>query len=343
MGKVIKPEEFGGAASTASQARAALDAYVREGGSLVDIARELELAPGRLERLCTGKEQDGTAELASRVMEFLGVATRQPGSEFVMTRTASEILAVVGYTVGLRGMSIVWGDPGVGKTMALRRYCEEHPGQAVWVKGTLHHDRPMAFLDDLIAACGLPALGNQERPRVRYRHVVDALSGELREKVVFVDEAQHLSLATMEMLRSVHDDTGVPIVMAGNERVYDRMYGGGQAGWAQLFSRLTIQCRVRNNVGADDIRALVGADLDTASIRFLQGLARKGGSLRAVGNCVRLGRIMAAGCGGRVDLKVLKKALEILAPGRDGATGEAEAGLDETPTSPTKGERSDGE
>ncbi len=63
-------------------------------------------------------------------------------------------------------------------------------------------------------------------------------------KVVIVDEAQHLKLPAIEKLRSLSDPdivTGTPgngVCLIGNSEVYDRIRGKAQAEFAQIFTRV---------------------------------------------------------------------------------------------------------
>ena len=318
MGKTAEQTHPLSVVAQTADARARLTERVKAPGmGLASVAAEVDVSAGALEAWLAGDSTAIDGDAGERILRLLDGPLCAGELGFVMTETARKILTAVEYTVSMRGMSVVWGDPGVGKTMALRHYCDENPGQTVWLKGALHHRRPNAFLDDLMAVVGLSPVGNHESLRERYRQVERVFSGRLKGWAILVDEAQHLGLETMELLRSLHDDTGAPIVMAGNEVVYDRMHGGGLPGWAQLFSRLMIQCRVTNTVSAADIRALGGGELDEDSVKYLQGIARKGGSLRSVANCVRLGRIMADGADRPLDAKILKASMRMLAPGRE--------------------------
>ncbi len=65
-------------------------------------------------------------------------------------------------------------------------------------------------------------------------------------KVVIVDEAQHLKLPAIEELRSLSDPdiaTGTPgngVCLIGNSEVYDRIRGKAQAEFAQIFTRVEV-------------------------------------------------------------------------------------------------------
>ena len=63
-------------------------------------------------------------------------------------------------------------------------------------------------------------------------------------KVIIIDEAQHLKLTALEQIRTLADPNsitgkkGVGIVLIGNTEVYTKMRGKQEARFAQLFSRI---------------------------------------------------------------------------------------------------------
>jgi len=82
-------------------------------------------------------------------------------------------------------------------------------------------------------------------------------------KVIVIDEAQHLKLPALEELRTLTDAdsaTGTPgngVALIGNTEVYSRMMGRQQAQFAQLFSRIRMNRNyTTRKVKKEDVRAL---------------------------------------------------------------------------------------
>ena len=69
-----------------------------------------------------------------------------------------------------------------------------------------------------------------------YLDILDKL--ESRDVTLIIDEAQHLTIQSLEIVRSLNDSTGTAIIMIGNEVVYNKMLGKQKAEFAQLFSRI---------------------------------------------------------------------------------------------------------
>ena len=106
-------------------------------------------------------------------------------------------------------------------------------------------------------------------------------------KVVIVDEAQHLKLPAIEELRSLSDPdiaTGTPgngVCLIGNSEVYDRIRGKAQAEFAQIFTRVKMPRQYRSSrITKEDVRSLFPAVNDEKELAVLLGVARSVYSIR---------------------------------------------------------------
>ena len=106
-------------------------------------------------------------------------------------------------------------------------------------------------------------------------------------KVVIVDEAQHLKLPAIEELRSLSDPdivTGTPgngVCLIGNSEVYDRIRGKAQAEFAQIFTRVKMPRQYRSSrITKEDVRSLFPAVSDEKELAVLLGVARSVYSIR---------------------------------------------------------------
>ncbi len=60
-------------------------------------------------------------------------------------------------------------------------------------------------------------------------------------KVLIIDEAQHLTVRVINHLRCMSDESGIGIAFIGNDEIYLKMRGSGQASYAQLLQQNSIQ------------------------------------------------------------------------------------------------------
>jgi len=151
---------------------------------------------------------------------------------FAMTSISQHVIRTLEYARLKRNISVIHGDAGVGKTRTLQE----------WARGKT----------DIVLLTAAPALSNpksffkylaRELKTVRGGHIddlylelADRLTGS--DKMIIIDEAQHLTLKTLENIRGIQETADVAIVLVGNETVYTKMVGRQQAEFAQLFSRI---------------------------------------------------------------------------------------------------------
>ncbi|MET9518255.1 AAA family ATPase [Streptomyces sp. NPDC002994] len=153
-----------------------------------------------------------------------GVRLFVPGARVVSTGPVAAVVEAVGHTAAARGIGCVFGDPGVGKTVAVQQALHLLPSRVpVWravvgVKPGLPQMRA-----SLLEALGLPprSLSHRAGPADR------ALGEALRTPgVLFLDDAQRLSPPLLDYLRLLWDEPGTAAALvlcgAGAERVIAR-------------------------------------------------------------------------------------------------------------------------
>ncbi|NSC25749.1 ATP-binding protein [Streptomyces albus subsp. chlorinus] len=153
-----------------------------------------------------------------------GVRLFVPGARVVSTGPVAAVVEVVGHTAAARGIGCVFGEPGVGKTVAVQQALHLLPSRApVWrpvvgVKPGLPQMRA-----SLLDACGLPAASLAHRAQAADRALTEALR---QPGVVFLDDAQRLSPPLLDYLRLLWDEPGTAAALvlcgAGAERVIAR-------------------------------------------------------------------------------------------------------------------------
>ncbi|MGW1117410.1 AAA family ATPase [Streptomyces tanashiensis] len=153
-----------------------------------------------------------------------GVRLFVPGARVVSTAAVAAVVESVGHTVAARGIGCWFGDPGVGKTVAVQQALHLLPSRVpVWravvaVKPGLPQIRA-----SLLEALGLSggSLAHRAQP-------ADRALGEVlrRPGVLFLDDVQRLSPALLDYLRLLWDEPGTVAALvlcgAGAERMIAR-------------------------------------------------------------------------------------------------------------------------
>ncbi|WP_103531793.1 hypothetical protein [Streptomyces sp. SM11] len=80
-----------------------------------------------------GEQRPGAVKTASRTRVSGGVRLYAPGARLVSTRQVAGVVEAVGHTVAARGIGCVYGDTGLGKTVAVEQALHLLPARVpVW-------------------------------------------------------------------------------------------------------------------------------------------------------------------------------------------------------------------
>lgn len=181
---------------------------------------------------------------------------------------------------GQSGFVLAWGQAGRGKTVAAENYYTERGGVylRVWQDWS-----QTAFLQRLLhevrGSNGDIPVHNGNRCKTM---IVDMM--EKARRVIFVDEADRLHVNRINDLRDIHEATGVPIVLIGEEELI-----GLLARQRRIWSRVVQEVEF-GPIHPDEIAlyALRSADLDIPPEVCRTMAARAEGDFRLVRNMLLL-------------------------------------------------------
>jgi DNA transposition AAA+ family ATPase len=209
---------------------------------------------------------------------------------FVVTPTGSRILGALAYAQMAGDIAVVHGNAGVSKTSTSKHYRDSSPN--VWIV-TMSPSTAgvVTALEEICDALGLsPGGGARKMAKAICRRVRDT------HGLLIIDEAQHLSVAALDEIRSIHDATSIGVALVGNDGVFARMAGGRNAQQLdRLHSRVGKRLRLQQSTEAD-IVALIKAwgITDSKCHPTLISIARSAGALRTLTKCLRLASMYAA-------------------------------------------------
>lgn len=210
--------------------------------------------------------------LAAETERAAGLAAA-PG--YFETKTSNRLHALM--TIARLGrITVAAMGPGTGKTIAAEEY------QAItsncWMATIMHSTRASrSMLKTILRAVGAP------RSNGSAAQLTEDLCDTLALKqgaVLIVDEANHLQLEELEVLRGIHDRTGVGLCLLGNEELLMRIRGGAKRDqYGRLNSRIA-ESHVQHLPEPEDVDAFCDAwDVKAAGMRtFMMKIARSPGS-----------------------------------------------------------------
>ena len=202
--------------------------------------------------------------------------------DYVPTSISEDVFQSIRYCQLHRCVTVLHGDAGVGKTKGAEKFLRENPSSTVYISMT----PSTASLNGVCRALAKALkIGGKHNRMDMMEEVRTRLAGT--NKVVIVDEAQHLKLPAIEELRSLSDPdivTGTPgngVCLIGNSEVYDRIRGKAQAEFAQIFTRVKMPRQYRSSrITKEDVRSLFPAVSDEKELAVLLGVARSVYSIR---------------------------------------------------------------
>lgn len=214
---------------------------------------------------------------------------------FVPTPTAQRILGALSYAKIAGDIAVIYGGAGLGKSSACVQFRDQMPN--VWI-ATMSPSTAgvVPSLEEICESLALAPGGGALR-------MSRAIKKRIRETrgLLIIDEAQHLSVAALDEIRSIHDATEIGIALVGNDGVFARMAGGRNAQQLdRLYSRVGKKLRLTASSDQDVAEIIKAWGVEDIKCRTaLVSVAREGGHLRRLTKTLRLASMHAAADGGR--------------------------------------------
>lgn len=266
------------------QARQMLVEYKeRTGKTQSKIAKEMGVSDGQLSGFLSGTYKAPhtiipKVEQLLNIIDRKEVAPKEPG--FQRTTVSGIVMDLIAYCHIQGKIGVVYGDAGIGKTMGIREYARQNPDTAIVITISPCF-ATMTGVNELLA----------EELRIREKvsrkiqtEAVRKLRGS--NKVIIIDEAQHLTVRVINHLRCLADESGVGMAFIGNEEIYLKMRGSGQASYAQLYSRIADNKHVlTSHITKEDISLVFGeSGVDEDAVEILFRISRTNYGLRGAVN-----------------------------------------------------------
>ncbi|MBE2895486.1 AAA family ATPase [Pasteurellaceae bacterium HPA106] len=257
--------------------REELRAYMeRMGLNQTQVARELGKSTAVINQYLKGTYAGRTEEVDEAVRRLLQrqkdkVVERRFKADFVPTLAAKKCLDVIRFAHVESDINVIIGAAGLGKTVALKEYVKQNPDVVlVEVEPSCS---PKVLLKTLCQKLGVADTGANHELFVR-------ITQKLCEgRLIIVDEAELLSVKSLECIRRIHDITKCGVVLAGMPRLLINLKGKyGEL--AQLYSRVGLLCDLGNALPKDDIEMLAESGLGTSEFNEKLFQVSKGNARR---------------------------------------------------------------
>ena len=180
--------------------QAQLDAYLSEQSGLPQskAAAMIGVSPTALSQYRNSKYPGDVEAVESKIEEFLRTRSAAAQAEaekapylsagYVPTSVSEDVYKAIQYCQLERGIVVLHGDAGIGKTRGAARFVQDNPANAIYIRCTPVGGTLTAMLRQLGTALKLPATRNRLELSMA---IHDRLKGT--DKVIIIDEAQNLT------------------------------------------------------------------------------------------------------------------------------------------------------
>lgn len=263
------------------------------------IAKEAGVPAGTISVFANGKYTGNNQRVGREVQIWLDSRKDKAATASLVkkspawqaTQTGKEFIEVLKFAQTLPDIVVVVGSPGVGKTIAAEYYSQTNPNVYL-----VTMEPCTSTVNTMMNAIAI-TMGVSERSQSR---LSGAIGTKVREAsaLIIVDEAQHLSTAALDQLRTFHDRYGAGIALMGNQSVYSQLEGGKrETSFAQLFSRVGMRATKSKPAAADVCMILDAWDVPNDLRKLLKAIAAKPGALRLLDKTLKVAHIIASGSG----------------------------------------------
>lgn len=239
------------------------------------LATMLGVSPAVISQYLQGKYEGDVDTLDKKVCELVERTNSRKvdiKGGFVIINSARKTLRVCEDAHTLGDIRLVIGEAGLGKTMAIKEYAENTKG-VVLIESEPTFS-PKILLAELCQKLGIiPSRNNHDN--------LSAIKSKLKDsgRLIIIDEAELLTYKCLEIIRRIHDMTGVGVVLAGMPKLIANLKGKSGE-YKQLYSRVGFVHDLGQKLTADDVGTLathlLGTDEhNTALVKACQGNARR--------------------------------------------------------------------
>lgn len=266
----------------------------KAGASQGKIAKELGVSKATLSLFLSGTYAGNNLDLARSTEQLLTMgAARQAVAKQPETclnvRNTVDIQQTAQIAHVERAIALIYGPAGCGKTTALKHYATTHNG-VIYVEADVTTNTPRCILKLVLAALG-------EEVRGSTADIMQRILTKLMDtnRLLIIDEAQHLTEKSFDTIRAINDKAHVGIVYAGNPSILKRMYDGRQAEeFDQVWSRTTYKCRLTNSYTLEDISDIyANFGFSPDCLKYLYRISKRKGGLRLMVNQCKIAQNIA--------------------------------------------------
>ena len=277
--------------------------------SQAKLAKKLDVSTSALSQWINGKYDGNVEELESKINKFINLEESKiqgeiPKIPFVSTSVAVTVFKAANYCHTDYEIGIVYGEPGLGKTTAIKQYASNNTGVII-IKAE-ENTSMKNLAAELYEKLGLTG-------QTRLYSMKKEILAKLKNSgwLVIVDESEFLKVKGFTFLRGLHDDceNTFGLLFCGTEKLYNNLLKL-KGDFAYLTSRIGYRFSLEK-LKQEDVTALVESvipDYEIAQEIF----SRSNGNARTVVKIANRSLRLAKDKNIKIDKAVIKSSITML-------------------------------
>lgn len=216
------------------------------------VARAIGVSPTAISLFKKGTYKGKNEELALKISKYIRNYKKEDkkGEEFYKSKDVKMAFFTMSDAVEDKEIGLIYGEAGTGKTWIAKEFAKENPN-VILIEADLYVTAK-SMLEDIAEALKI-TVPNSLHGKLKEvaRHLVTA------DKVIVVDEAEHLPYRALEGLRRIHDFSRTPVILVGTEILLGNLQGKNRE-LKQLYSRIGGKW-VMGGLNKDECKEVFGA------------------------------------------------------------------------------------
>jgi phage transposase len=143
----------------------------------------------------------------------------------------------------------IYGRAGLGKTHALQEWSKTYGGRGVLITAE-NGISSVGLIKKIAKELKLDTTGSSETLKDRIKDAI-----KLTETIIIIDEGEHLKANVIDIVRSIADQTGVGVVIAGTEVLKSKILSRKKE-YEYLYSRAVVNISLKD-LAIDDVSNIV--------------------------------------------------------------------------------------
>ena len=216
--------------------------------TLSRVAKAINLSNATLHLWMNNNYKGNVKKIEDAISKFLEIDKLRENKihiDFINTSIVEDIFEIAKTCHVENEIGVCCGNAGLGKTFAVKKYAIEHH-DVILIEADLGYS-PRVLFSEIHKKLGFDGCGTIH---TMFNNIIDKLM--YSNRLIIIDEAEHLPYKSLELLRRIYDKAQVGILLVGMPRLIMNLQGEKKQ-YAQLYSRVGIVTNLKPLLEEDEI------------------------------------------------------------------------------------------